>query len=70
MKFDFKLKISSIPIISALPMFILCEKRWKILRSIDSETIAFFVGMFIVTDTLAKNTIFENITESGRLINQ
>jgi Na+/H+ antiporter NhaD/arsenite permease-like protein len=66
-KFNFKLKISLIPIVAAIPLYLFCKKRWKILKGVDYETLAFFVGMFIVTDALTKDPLFANITKGGGL---
>uniref|UniRef100_A0A7V3J8Y3 Anion transporter n=1 Tax=candidate division CPR3 bacterium TaxID=2268181 RepID=A0A7V3J8Y3_UNCC3 len=66
-KFNFKLKISLIPIVAAIPLYLFCKKRWKILKGVDYETLAFFVGMFIVTDALTKDPLFTNITKGGGL---
>ncbi|MEO0272336.1 MAG: SLC13 family permease [candidate division WOR-3 bacterium] len=59
-KFNFKLRLSWIPLISVLPIYLLYPKRWKILKGVDYDTLLFFVFMFIVTETLTRDKFFTN----------
>lgn len=62
----FEIKISMIPFLSALPLFIVSPKRIKILKGVDYGTLLFFMGMFIVTEALTREPVFSKLLESSK----
>ncbi len=53
--------LSSIALISALPIIIFAKDRYKIIKNIDWKTIAFFISMFILMQSVFLSGVFQTL---------
>jgi len=56
---DFKL--TSIALISALPVVLLSKKRFSVIRNIDWHTLIFFAAMFILMESVWESGFFQSL---------
>ncbi len=62
---DFRL--TYIALVSALPILIGSSLRWKIVKRIDWQTLAFFASMFILMESVWKSGFFQKIISEYKL---
>jgi Na+/H+ antiporter NhaD/arsenite permease-like protein len=59
-------RLTTIAMVSALPILAGSSERWKILRKIDWHTLAFFGAMFILMDAVWQSGFFQNIIAGSK----
>ncbi len=56
-----RLRLSWIAIASAMPLLVLSPRRGQLLRNIDWGTLAFFAGMFVLTESVWQTGYFQSL---------
>jgi Na+/H+ antiporter NhaD/arsenite permease-like protein len=54
-------QLTHIALAACLPILVGSPRRWKVLRSIDWQTLAFFAGMFILMEAVWQTGFFQGI---------
>jgi Na+/H+ antiporter NhaD/arsenite permease-like protein len=65
LKIDFRL--TYIALVSALPVILLSQKRWHIVRKIDWYTLIFFASMFVLMQSVWDSSLFQTLITSTKL---
>ncbi|MHB8453606.1 MAG: SLC13 family permease [Acidiferrobacterales bacterium] len=62
-----RFRISWIAVASALPLLVFSPRRGQLLRNIDWGTLAFFAGMFVLTDSVWQTGYFQSLLARSQI---
>lgn len=54
-------RLTYIALLSALPIIILSERRWEVMKKIDWHTLIFFAAMFVLMESVWRSGIFQSL---------
>ena len=66
LRVNIEFRLTTIALVSALPILIGSQQRWVIIKKIDWHTLVFFASMFILMDSVWRSGFFQHILAESR----
>ena len=66
LRVNIEFRLTTIALVSALPILIGSKQRWVIIKNIDGHTLIFFASMFILMDSVWRSGFFQHILAESR----